>query len=165
MKARPAPGALRAASACCGCRHNAKNTLPKNYLWLAERKGVEIIAERTVRRIEPLGAADGGNGYYVTHQRTGAWLRKDTRTLTAAGVVIAAGALGTNQLLAGCKAVGALPAISDRLGHLVRTNSESLTAVTMPTDRGWWRSVALTAASIPTRTPTARSSPTAAAPI
>src|SRR5262249_31112700 len=72
-----------------------------------------------------------------------------TRAHTARGVVVAAGALGTNQLLAHCKGAGALPAISDRLGHVVRTNSESLTAVTMPTDRGWWRQVALTSSIHP----------------
>jgi cholesterol oxidase len=142
-------GCIECGQCMLGCRHNAKNTLPKNYLWLAERKGVEIIAERTVSRIEPVGTADGVDGYVVTSERTGAWLRKDNRTLTARGVVVAAGALGTNQLLTRCKAVGALPAISDCLGHLVRTNSESLTAVTMPEDRGWWRSVALTSSIHP----------------
>jgi cholesterol oxidase len=137
-------GCIQCGQCMLGCRHNAKNTLPKNYLWLAQRLGVEIIPERTVSLIEPLGAADGSDGYLVTSERTGAWLRKNRRRLVARGVIVAAGALGTNQLLAGCKTSGTLPAISDRLGHLVRTNSESLTAVTVPEDRGWWRSVAIT---------------------
>ena len=82
-------------------------------------------------------------------ERTGAWMRKDATTLTAGGVVVAAGALGTNLLLAQCKHAGTLPAISDRLGHLVRTNSESLTAVTVPEDRGWSRSVSITGSIFP----------------
>ena len=142
-------GCIECGQCLLGCRYNAKNTLPKNYLWLAERLGVEIIAERTVTSIEPLGAGDGTDGYTVTSERTGAWIRKDARTLTARGVVVAGGALGTNELLARGKASGALPAISDRLGHLVRTNSESLTAVTVPEDRGWWQSVTITSSMHP----------------
>ena len=69
--------------------------------------------------------------------------------MTARGVVVAAGALGTNLLLARCKQSGELPAISDRLGHLVRTNSESLTAVTVPEDRGWSASVTITGSIFP----------------
>src|SRR5262249_22285192 len=103
----------------------------------------------TATSIEPLGTSDGSGGYAVTSQRTGAWIRKDSQTLTARGIVVAAGALGTNELLARCKSSGALPAISDRLRHLARTNSESLTAVTMPEDRGWWQSVTITSSMHP----------------
>ena len=46
-----------------GCRHGAKNTLVKNYLYLAEQRGVEVIPDRTVTEIRPLGAADGSDGY------------------------------------------------------------------------------------------------------
>jgi cholesterol oxidase len=135
-----------------GCRNNAKNTLPKNYLWFAERLGVHIEAERTVTSIRPLGRPDGADGYTVTSERTGAWVGKQRRTQTARAVVVAAGALGTNQLLAQCKADGALPRISDRLGKLVRTNSESMTAVTVPADKGWGRSVSITSSIHPTPT-------------
>jgi cholesterol oxidase len=142
-------GCIECGQCMLGCRNNAKNTLPKNYLWFAERLGVEIIPERMVSEIRPLGAQDGSGGYAVTSERTGAWMRKDARTLTAGGVVVAAGALGTNLLLARCKHSGALPKVSDRLGHLVRTNSESLTAVTVPDDRGWSRSVAISGSIFP----------------
>jgi cholesterol oxidase len=135
-----------------GCRNNAKNTLPKNYLWFAERLGVRIEPERTVTLIRPIGAADGSEGYAVTSERSGSWLRKIRRTQTAKAVIVAAGSLGTNQLLARCKADGALPRISDRLGKLVRTNSESMTAVTVPEDRGWGRSVSITSSIHPTPT-------------
>ena len=96
-------GCIECGLCLLGCRHNAKNTLPKNYLWFAERLGVQIDPERTVISIRPLGAADGSDGYAVTSERTGSWIRKDRRTQTARGVVVAAGALGTNQLLARCR--------------------------------------------------------------
>jgi cholesterol oxidase len=115
-----------------GCPHNAKNTLVKNYLWLAERAGVEIQPDRTVIDVRPLGAEDGSDGYAVTSQRTGAWLRRDRRVHRVRGVVVAGGALGTNRLLARCRLGGSLPRISARLGELVRTNSEALLAVTLP---------------------------------
>jgi cholesterol oxidase len=115
-----------------GCPVGAKNTLEKNYLWFAERNGVQITPERTVIDIRPLGpAADGSDGYEIVHERSGAWVRKDRQTLRARGVVVAAGALGTNRLLQICKRNGSLT-LSDRLGELVRTNSEAILAVTVP---------------------------------
>jgi cholesterol oxidase len=113
-----------------GCPHGAKNTLVKNYLWFAERGGAQVMPERTVTDIRPFGSADGSDGYAVTSERSGAWLRKDRRILTARGVVVAAGALGTNELLQRCRLSGSLPAISNRLGELVRTNSEAIVVVT-----------------------------------
>jgi cholesterol oxidase len=134
-----------------GCRHNAKNTLVKNYLWFAERNGVSVMPERTVVEVRPIGAEDGSDGYTVTSERSGAWFRKDRRTDTARGVVVAAGALGTNTLLQRCKARGALPRLSDRLGYLVRSNSEAITAVTTKDDRlDFTNSIAITSSIYPT---------------
>jgi cholesterol oxidase len=117
-----------------GCVHGAKNTLVKNYLYFAERRGARVMAERTVVDVRPLGAADGSEGYEVVTVRSGAWLRKDRRTHRARGVVVAAGPLGTNKLLQRCRLGGSLPRISARLGELVRTNSESILTVTVPED-------------------------------
>ena len=117
-----------------GCPVGAKNTLVKNYLWLAERGGCRVIAEREVTDVRPLGARDGADGYTVTTERTGAWLRKGRRTISARHVVLAAGALGTNRLLQRCRHNGSLPNVSHRLGELVRTNSEAILAVTAPDD-------------------------------
>jgi cholesterol oxidase len=133
-----------------GCREGAKNTLLKNYLWFAEKLGVEIHPERQVVDIRPLGAEDGSAGYVVTTERPGAWLRKRRRTFTARGIVMSAGALGTNRLLAECKLSNALPRISDRLGELVRTNSESVLAVTLPEGMARpWNDVAISASVYP----------------
>ena len=127
-------GCTRCGACMVGCRVGAKNTLLKNYVWFAERKGAQVLAEHEVVDIVPLGAADGSDGYRITTQRPGAWIRNHRRTFTARGVIVAAGALGTNRLLAKCKHGGSLPGISDRLGELVRTNSESICAVRLPDD-------------------------------
>jgi cholesterol oxidase len=143
-------GCNRCGSCMVGCRHGAKNTLVKNYLWFAEKLGVEIFPERQVTEIRPLGAADGSDGYAVGAERSGSWFHGERRTLRAKGVVVAAGALGTNQLLANCRHEGALPRLSDRIGAVVRTNSESIQAVTAPDDeRDFSRSVAITSSIYP----------------
>jgi len=117
-----------------GCPHGSKNTLVKNYLYLAEKRGARVMAERTVVDIRPIGSPDGAEGYEVESVRSGAWLRKERRVQRARGVVVSAGPLGTNKLLARCRVNGSLPRISNRLGELVRTNSESILAVTVPED-------------------------------
>ena len=143
-------GCTRCGACMVGCREGAKNTLVKNYLWFAEKRGVEIHPEREVVDIRPIGAEDGADGYTVTTERPGAWFRRQRRTFTARGIVMSAGALGTNQLLARCKLGGSLPGISDRLGHLVRTNSESILAVTLPEGMARpWNDVAISASIYP----------------
>jgi cholesterol oxidase len=133
-----------------GCREGAKNTLLKNYLWFAEKRGARILPEREVVDIRPLGADDGSDGYVVTTQRPGAWFRKKRETFRTRGIVLSAGALGTNRLLARAKLEGSLPRLSDRLGQLVRTNSESILAVTMPEGTARpWNDVAISASIHP----------------
>jgi cholesterol oxidase len=132
-------GPDRAGCSLCGrcmvgCPHGAKNTLVKNYLYFAEKGGAEVMPERTVVDIRPLGPADGSEGYEVESVRSGAWWRKDRRVHRARGVVVSAGPLGTNKLLQRCRLGGSLPRISNRLGELVRTNSEAVLTVTVPED-------------------------------
>jgi cholesterol oxidase len=114
-----------------GCRHGAKNTLDRNYLWLAERLGCEIHAETLVTDVRP---AEGG-GYEVATVRSTSRRARPRRTFRARGVVLAAGALGTVKLLLACKERGSLPRLSDRLGSFVRTNSEALVGAVARDDR------------------------------
>lgn len=109
-----------------GCRHGAKNTLDKNYLWLAEKLGCVIVPERRVTRVEP--RPEGG--WNVHTERSTAWFFKDRRVYTADNVVVSAGVLGSVELLLKCKEEGALPKLSDQLGCYVRTNSEAILGVT-----------------------------------
>ena len=122
-------GCTQCGNCMVGCRVGAKNTLVKNYLALAERRGVSIEPLRTVTRVRPLDPAAPEQGYAVTTVRSGAWGRHRARerTVTAGQVVVAAGAWGTAQLLQAMKAdPDGLPRLSDRLGELTRTNSEAL---------------------------------------
>ena len=143
-------GCTRCGACMVGCRVGAKNTLLKNYLWFAEKRGAQVVADCEVTDIFPLGAGDGRDGYRITTQRPGAWFAKRRRTFTARGVIVAAGALGTNRLLLRCRAAGSLPRLSPRLGELVRTNSESILAITLPDDsRQPWNDVAISASIHP----------------
>lgn len=134
-------GCTRCGACMVGCRVGAVNSLMKNYLWFAEKLGTRLLPSREVSDVRPLGAADGSDGYLVTTERPGAWLWRRRQTHTARGVVFAGGALGTNELLANCKLGGSLPRISDRLGQLVRTNSESVLNVRLPDDIKTWNDV------------------------
>ncbi len=105
-----------------GCRFGSKNTLDKNYLWLAEKRGVVIEPETQVTAIEALPSG----GYRVHVERSTAFVFKEKRVYETKGVVVAAGVLGTVRLLLDCKRSGGLPKLSDQLGEYVRTNSEAL---------------------------------------
>ena len=124
-------GCTQCGNCMVGCKVGAKNTLVKNYLALAERRGVTIEPLRTVTEVRPLDTARPESGYAVTTERTGAWTKrgKDRRTATADQVVIAAGAWGTAQLLHAMRE-SHLPHLSGRLGELTRTNSEALAGAT-----------------------------------
>jgi cholesterol oxidase len=116
-----------------GCRYNAKNSLDKNYLYLAEKHGARVFAETRVVDVVPLnGKADGSDGYEVRTVKSTAWLKRAPKRFTCRGVVFAASALGTMDLLFRLKQKGSLAAISDQLGQRVRTNAESLIGVRVP---------------------------------
>ncbi len=110
-----------------GCRHNAKNTLDKNYLYLAQQHGCEILAEKKVIDVLPL-SDDGSEGYEV-HFEDSLRLIKRKGSIRTRGVIFAGGVLGTLSLLLRLKRAS-LPHLSDELGSGVRTNSESMMAVT-----------------------------------
>lgn len=108
-----------------GCRYNAKNSLDKNYLYLAEANGAEVHAQTEV--VDVMQAEEG---WTVKTQRPGPIKRRRVRTFTARHVIFSAGALGTTRLLLSLAERERLPNMSDRVGHLVRTNSEVLVGAT-----------------------------------
>lgn len=120
-------GCIHCAACIVGCRHDAKNTLDKNYLYFAEKLGARVQPEALVTGIYPL--PEGGPGaarYEVRYRSTTAWLNKAERRVRARNVVLSAGVLGTMALLLRCRdELCSLPQLSPRLGEMVRTNSEA----------------------------------------
>jgi cholesterol oxidase len=123
---------LNCGQCMTGCRHNAKNTLVKNYLHLAEKNGAEVHPLTTVTRVRP--RTDGAPGYEIEARWTKAKLSRRTavKTYTADQVIFSAASLGTQKLLHKLKDTGDLPRVSDRLGFLTRTNSESILGAIAP---------------------------------
>lgn len=136
----PRTGCTFCGACMVGCRPGAKNTLDKNYLYLAEKRGARVVPETKVELIEPL--ADGG--YRLLWQRSTARLFPEKSAITARRVVLSAGVLGTVGLLMSCKEKGALPHLSDQLGNVVRTNSEALLGITSRNRRDLWEGIAIT---------------------
>ena len=115
-------GCIECGSCMTGCRYGAKNTLLKNYLGLAETAGADVIPMTTVNDLEP--QPDGS--WKVHTVRTGRWVRRKKTTYTAAQVIVAGGTYGTQKLLFKLRDTGRLPELSEKLGVLTRTNSESI---------------------------------------
>lgn len=120
-------GCIQCGACMTGCRNNAKNTLPKNYLGLAEQSGAQVFPLTTVTKVE-----QGLDGEWSIH--TGKTGPRPTpgETFTAKEVVIAAGTFNTQKLLHRMRDDRILPRLSNRLGDYSRTNSESLVGATMP---------------------------------
>lgn len=111
-----------------GCRYNAKNTLPKNYLHFARKNGARIVAEAEVIDVRPVAerAADGAR-YEVSYRGSTGWLPAPDSKVRARHVIFSAGVMGTLRLLLSLRDKRkSLPALSSRLGDMVRTNSEAL---------------------------------------
>jgi cholesterol oxidase len=115
-------GCVECGGCMVGCRHGAKNTLDKNYLYLAEQLGTQIIPETEVLDIRELPEG----GYAVDTRRITDLFFKRRKTYRTRGIVLSGGVLGTVPLLLQCKQRGSLPRLSDRLGNFVRTNSEAI---------------------------------------
>lgn len=126
-----------------GCREGAKNTLDRNYLHLAERRGVRIIPETQVERLEPLPAG----GWRVLWRRATLRFAAERGAFTAARVVLAGGVLGTVPLLLECRRRGTISGLSPRLGTLTRTNSEALLGLTSRSRADLWEGIAITSAA------------------
>ena len=132
-------GCTECGACMTGCRVGAKNTLDKNYLFLAERLGAVVLAETEVTAVRP-----GSSGYRV--ETRGSFDKKEKQVYEAASIVFAGGVMGTIPLLLAMREdPEGLPRLSARLGRSVRTNNESLTAVSnQSTTLDFSRGVAIT---------------------
>ncbi len=118
-------GCIECAGCMVGCRENAKNTLDRNYLWFAEKMGLEILPETKAEKISYHDSL-----YHVETKRITAFFRGRKRVFRAKGIVVAAGALGTLELMLKQKyKYATLSSLSEKLGHELRTNAETLCAV------------------------------------
>ncbi len=132
----PARAGCRHCGGCMvGCRYNAKNTLPKNYLYFAEKNGAKIISEAEVVDIKPLTLSTSPNGrgggvrdgYVIEFKSSTRFLNGHRQRVQARRVILSAGVMGTIKLLLNLRDVKkSLPNLSPRLGDMVRTNSEAL---------------------------------------
>ena len=116
-------GCIQCGACLAACAHNAKNTLDKNYLYLAEKKGAQILPQHKVTLVRPI---EGGFQVEMVHPLDKS---QNYDPLTASSVMLAAGVLGTLELLFRSQKLGALENLSPMLGKRVRTNSEAITAV------------------------------------
>ena len=123
-------GCMQCGACMTGCRFNAKNTLPKNYLGLAEGAGAKVFAEHTVTKIEQ----QANGSWKISARKSSSWFGRK-RIFTANQVIVAAGTYNTQKLLHGMKSAGVLPKLSATLGKLSRTNSEALTGALMQDDK------------------------------
>jgi cholesterol oxidase len=133
-------GCIHCGACMTGCRFGAKNTLDKNYLWLAEKRGATVRAETEVTAVRPRP----GGGYVVeTRASLGGGGARDA--ISADKVVFAGGVLGTIPLLLAMQEDAAgLPRLSPRLGDGVRTNNEALIGVIAPDEDDFSHGVAIT---------------------
>lgn len=111
-----------------GCRHNAKNTLDKNYLYLAERKGAHILENHLVKSVIPLGSSDGRSGYRIVFRKTSSFIFSRKKEVVANGVIFSGGVLGTVRLMLDMKRSW-LQSLSNLVGDGIRTNNESLVLI------------------------------------
>lgn len=147
-------GCIHCGGCMVGCRENAKNMLTKNYLYFAEKNGAEIIAEAKVEDIQPIDQSlkaasppsrtaaravdkketygdSAGPRYRVIYRSSTSLVNRRQVEIQARNVIVAAGAIGTMELLFRCRdETQSLPRISQRLGDQVRTNSENIMGVT-----------------------------------
>ncbi|HXU68597.1 MAG TPA: GMC family oxidoreductase [Polyangia bacterium] len=134
-------GCIHCGACMTGCRFGAKNTLDKNYLWLAERRGATVRAETEVTAVRPRP----GGGYVVETRPSLRGSGRGKEALSADKVIFAGGVLGTIPLLLKMQEDDAgLPRLSPRLGDGVRTNNEALIGVIAPEEDDFSHGVAIT---------------------
>lgn len=138
-------GCIHCARCLTGCPHNAKNTTPTNYLYLAEKAGATVHPLTKATEVRPLS----GGGYTIDTERPDRLIRKQRRTFTAEQVVFAGAALGTQKLLHRMRDTGVLPKLSPRLGELTRSNSEAILVGTSRSREDFAEGIAITSSIHP----------------
>ncbi len=125
-------GCIHCGGCMVGCRYHAKNTLDKNYLYFAEKNGADVRSEANVVAIRPLYGPQPDNARYeIVYERITDWFFKRQTTVRTQNIVLSAGVLGTVNLLLQCRdELRTLPYLSDKLGRMVRSNSEALMGIT-----------------------------------
>ncbi len=124
-------GCIECGGCMVGCRENAKNTLDRNYLWFAEKLEAVILPETKAERI-----TFNDDEYQVETYSVTSFFRKKKKVFRSRGIIAAAGALGTLELLLRQKyKYKTLTGLSDTLGHELRTNAETLCAVSSASEK------------------------------
>ncbi len=113
-----------------GCPNNAKNSLDKNYLYLAQNKGAKIIAEKLVTSVKPIDHKNSNKGYIVDFKDATSYFNKGLGTVKTKGVIFSGGVLGTVRLMLNMKSKKILPNLSEDVGNHIRTNNENLSLIT-----------------------------------
>jgi cholesterol oxidase len=111
-------GCTRTGHCMVGCRDGGKNTLDKNYLYLAKKKGLEVLTENQVKCV----IANDDKTYTIITTKTTDYIFKKRTKIKARGVIFSAGAIGTTELLMKCKEKGYLKNISDRIVESIIKN-------------------------------------------
>lgn len=146
-------GCTRCGACMTGCKHGAKNTLDLNYLYLAEKKGARVLAEREVVSLACVGGpeARGEQGWEVVLRPGTGIVRRlfgGRQTLRARQVVLSAGTLGTLPLLMRSRERGLLPYLPASLGEQLRTNSEAIVGASAHDDEvDYSKGVAITSSA------------------
>jgi len=139
-------GCILCGGCMVGCRYNAKNTLDKNYLYLAEKKGVQISPEKEVLHVRQ------ENKRYVLKYRKSTGILRGSGEIYAKKIIFSGGVMGSVKLLLKCKDRGYLSKLSHRLGDYVRTNSESILGVrsrSMSQTKDFTKGIAISAGFMP----------------
>jgi cholesterol oxidase len=116
-----------------GCNLHAKNTLDLNYIALAQRNGADVYPLHQVDYLEP--ASGGGYRVHYRQHDPADPGKSEAGSVLGRTVILAAGTLGTNQLLLRCRERGTLPQLSPSLGTRFSTNGDFILAGTMDADR------------------------------
>ena len=107
---------------------HAKNTLDLNYIRVAQDNGADAYALHRVENIEPQGK---GYKIYIRRAVPGRDTSCETVTVTTAKVIVAAGTLGSTELLLKCRDVHkSLPRLGPALGKGFSGNGDYLLAGT-----------------------------------